>query len=147
MSFAKRTKFRAAGEDLSPPIPLLHPRLVGALAGVVGAGLGAAAADFHLAPAAAVVLGEVEEEPAAVPAAALLDAGQLRRRQQIRGRACDRPEHAVEGGPALVPDPFEAGLAWCYQRMAERAGESLVEDGEIAGIGLAAVGEGGEAAV
>src|SRR5215469_14608462 len=54
---------------------------------VVTAGLGTVAATVHGAPLAAVVFACIEEEPVAVHAGALTDAGQIGRGQELSRRA------------------------------------------------------------
>ena len=86
---------RPTGVTLSPP---LCPRAMRLL-------LRSIAAHLHLAPAAALVLGGVEEEPAAMLAAALLDARQVGLRQHRQRRQGDGTEDRFDDAVLGAPDP------------------------------------------
>src|SRR5215470_12436305 len=68
------------------------------------------AAHLHLAPAAALVLGGVEEEPAAMLAGALLDARQVGLRERRQRREGDGAEDRLDDPVLGMPDPGEVGL-------------------------------------
>jgi len=74
---------------------------------VVPVKLGAVPTSRHIAPAAAVTLARVQEEPLAAFREACAHKGQLLRRQQIDSRTRNRPQHAIELAQ-LVEFPFEA---------------------------------------
>src|SRR5262249_17308678 len=86
---------------------------------------GAIAAHLHLAPAAALVLGGVEEQPAAVRAPALLDPRQLGLTQQADGGERNRTENRFGGPRSGVPGPrIDAGDP-PQARKAQRGGGGL----------------------
>src|SRR5260370_29586447 len=71
---------------------------------------GAIAADLHLAPASLLVLGRIEEEPAAMVAGALLDARHVALHQQRQGREGDRPKDRLDETVGGAPRPHEVSL-------------------------------------
>ncbi len=92
-------------------LPPLRPRLLaGALALVVPARFGTVAAVFHVTPAAAAVTAGVDKEPAAAITRAFADPADVPRRQEIRGRAHDRPKHVVECIGVRRPVPLESSF-------------------------------------
>src|SRR5258708_288217 len=69
--------------------------------------LGAVAADFQLAPAPPLVLGRVEEQPAAMVSRAALDARQVGAGEHAQDRKHDRTHDGLDRAHARVPDPGE----------------------------------------
>src|SRR6266403_6060055 len=89
-----------------------------ALALAIAADLGARAADLHLAPAPAVVFGQVEKDPPAVLAWALLYPLMSRPGQQIGDRARNRPKRTIEGRLGFGPVPDKAMRHAVQRRLA-----------------------------
>ena len=71
--------------------------------------LGAIAANLHLAPPAAIVLGGVEEKPAAGVAVAALDAGEIALGEQIYSGKRDRAERRLDRRGFNAPGPPAGG--------------------------------------
>jgi AraC-like DNA-binding protein len=103
--------------------------------GVVAAGLGPVAAHAHVTPAAAGVLGEVEEQPAAVPLArAFPDPVDRPVRQEFRGRPGNRPEHLVKRGTAVLPLPGEACRGPADPQVRQSPGQFGLQHAEVVRI-------------
>ena len=64
---------------------------------------------LHITPAAASIAAGVQKHPTALVTAALAEAREIRRRQQIRGRLRDSPENGIERVFRLIPRPGESG--------------------------------------
>jgi CheY-like chemotaxis protein len=94
---------------------------------------------------AAAVLRSIHEETATVITGALADAGQIRRREQLRGRPCHPPRHPIHAdlsvGPA-PPEPARGGR--CQSRSSHRLTDRLVDGAKVGGRGGQARGPGRE---
>src|SRR5579884_3290674 len=126
---------------LQAPQDVLKNRLVKispdrTLAFIEPADLGAVAADFHIAPAAAVVAAGVQEEPPAGFGLARPHTVQVGRGQQVNGRTNDGPENAIANGFAfvlLVPLPFETVRSPAQTKVARDAPPFAADFIEIRG--------------
>ena len=99
---------------------------------VVAAGLGPVTAHAHVAPAAAGVLADVEEQPAArVLARALPDPLERSPHQQFGGRPGHRPQHAVKSGTGLIPVPAEARRGPGDPEVGQGAGDLGLQHAEV----------------
>src|SRR5262249_39420446 len=96
--------------------------------------LGSVAAGAHLAPAAAVVLRRVKEEPAARLTRALAQRLDARREEQVCRRVRNLPEHAVERMLRAAPAPRKAYAGDMYKcKMCQPAGKLGIKDRNIGG--------------
>src|SRR5471032_2296071 len=90
------------------------------------------AADFHLAPAALLVLRSVEEQPAAtVAAATLLDARDVALCQQRQGGERDRSENGFNDSVSRAPGPDKIAAERRQLGMADARGMDATERVDI----------------
>src|SRR5690349_1282166 len=77
--------------------------------GAVMANLGLVAARLHGAPAARLVLAQIEKQPAAIFERALMDVFEIAGGEKRRGRLHHQPDDAIEGGGVRVEGPVAGG--------------------------------------